>query len=172
MEAVVFWFSIMACFSAAYISQTLTLSALFGSFTLGLLGIPRIGIYCHSLKTVLEPLGDVILLPVFFAYSGLRTDWTLLTEESVSLAFLFLGAVYFTKFVASWVVAWWLGMRGFKTLYYSILMTCKGLTVLAMLNICLSVGIITSAFFFLCCSLFRFIRHAGIAAHCSYSNSG
>ena len=71
MEVWVFWFAIIFCFGVAWVAQTLTLSGMFGAFTFGLLGVPR-GPICNEIRRSLDGVVVTILLPVFFAYSGLR----------------------------------------------------------------------------------------------------
>ena len=149
MEVWVFWFSIVFCFAVSWVTQTLTLSGMFGAFTLGLLGFPR-GPICNEIRRSLDGVVVTILLPVFFARSGLRTDWTLLDGQSIARAFLLLGALYCSKLIAVYFSAFVFGMRGFKGIYYALLLTVKGLTALAMLNICLDTGIITPKMFALC----------------------
>jgi Kef-type K+ transport system membrane component KefB len=147
VEMAIFVLTMILVCMVSYVSQTLTVSGMLGAFAFGLVGVPRIGTYCHDIRRMLESLVVGVFLPIFFCLSGLRTDWTLLSWHEVGLAVLLAVATFFTKFVSCYIAAWIFNMRGFKGLYFGLLMTCKGLTVLAMLNVCLDIGIVTKTMF-------------------------
>lgn len=150
LEAVVFFAVISMTFACAWFTQTLTVSGMFGAFCVGAVSIPRIGPLPSLMRQSLEKLVVVVFLPVFFAVSGLRTNWTILDGEAVGLAYLLVASVYVTKSLGCFLAAWVLNLRGFKTIFFAALMSAKGLTVIAFLNICLDVGIITKKLFSLC----------------------
>ena len=150
LEAATFYAVVTMTFAVAWFTQTLTISGMFGAFLVGVLSVPRVGPLPALLRTSLEKIVVVILLPIFFAVSGLRTDWTILDGEAVGLAFLLVASVYVTKSLGCFAAAYVLGVRGFKLLYFAGLMSAKGLTVIAFLNICLDIGIVTQKMFSLC----------------------
>ena len=147
MELVVFVASMILCYAATWFTQTLTVSSLLGPFCLGLLSFPRIGTLCNSIQTALAPVTVGILLPIFFAIVGLRTNLALLGAHDVALAFLLFGSLWVTIFVGGWAVSFLWEGRGFKNLYFGTLLTCKGLTALTILNILFSAGTITPLFY-------------------------
>ena len=147
MEGVIFVAAMVMCLSSAYVTQTLTLSSLLGSVLLGLLSFPRTGTLCQNIQTTLQPITVGIMLPVFFCQVGLNSNFWLLTNHDIMLSFLLLGALWCTTFVGAFIVIFcWTG-RGFKTLNFAVLLTCKGLTALTIFNILFSVGTITRRFY-------------------------
>src|SRR3989338_1556278 len=119
------------CWSAAWFTQTLTVSSLLGTIVLGLFGVPRIGTFCKDIEEALSPLVVGIFLPVFFALVGLRTDWTLLDAHSVGLAFLLLGALFATRLIGGNISSSLFLLFIFKNIYFVALISCKGLTVIS-----------------------------------------
>lgn len=78
--------------ASALATQLLGIRALFGSFVAGLI-IPAGGGFRGKLGVRIENLSSVLLLPVFFAFSGLRTEIGLLHERSDWLTCLLIIAV-------------------------------------------------------------------------------
>ena len=60
---------------SAWFADFIGLHAVFGSFLIGT-AMPR-GVFAVRLKQLLEPFALVFLLPVFFTYSGLNTQLTM-----------------------------------------------------------------------------------------------
>jgi Kef-type K+ transport system membrane component KefB len=90
----------------------------------------------------------VFLLPVFFTYSGLNTQLTMVnTAPLLIIALGVLAASIFAKFVACWAAARLGGLDNRKALGIGALMNARGLTELIILNIGLSAGIIGPALF-------------------------
>lgn len=61
----------MAFMFSAFVADAIGLHAVFGGFLLGAV-MPR-GALAERVKELLEPLTVVLLLPIFFTYSGLNT---------------------------------------------------------------------------------------------------
>jgi len=150
MEGAVFVATLVLCFSSVWFCQTLTVSTLLGGLCLGLIAVPRIGPFCQNIEEAMAPLVVGLFLPVFFALVGLKANFTLLDSTDVALAFLLFGSLWVTTFVGAIVCTALFTGLSFEGLYFSILVTCKGLTVLSILTICLSVGFITPRFYSLC----------------------
>jgi Kef-type K+ transport system membrane component KefB len=109
--------------------------------------MPR-GVFAERLRKLLEPFTVVFLLPVFFAYSGLNTQLTMVnTPELLWIALGILAASIFAKFVACWAAARLSGQDNRSALGIGALMNARGLTELIILNIGLHAGIIGSALF-------------------------
>ena len=94
MEPFVFAAAMVLCFSAAWFTQALTASFLLGPFFLGLFAFPSTGtLFCQNIESTLRPITTGILLPVFFAFVGLKTDFTLLEIFDILQTFWLFGAL-------------------------------------------------------------------------------
>jgi len=131
---------------SAWFADFIGLHAVFGSFLIGT-AMPR-GIFAARLKQLLEPFTVVFLLPVFFAYSGLNTQLTIVnTAPLLMIALGVLAASIFAKLVACWAAARLSGQDHRSALGIGALMNARGLTELIILNIGLQAGIIGPALF-------------------------
>jgi Kef-type K+ transport system membrane component KefB len=131
---------------SAWFADFIGLHAVFGGFLIGT-AMPR-GVFAERLKALLEPFTIVFLLPVFFTYSGLNTQLTMVNSPSLLvIALAILGASIFAKLVACWAAARLSGQDHRSALGIGALMNARGLTELIILNIGLQAGIIGSALF-------------------------
>jgi Kef-type K+ transport system membrane component KefB len=131
---------------SAWVADFIGLHAVFGGFLIGT-AMPR-GVFADRLKQLLEPFTLVFLLPVFFTYSGLNTQLTMVNSLPLLwIALAILAASIFAKFVACWAAARLSGLDHRSALGIGALMNARGLTELIILNIGLSAGIIGSALF-------------------------
>ena len=131
---------------SAWFADVIGLHAVFGSFLIGA-AMPR-GIFAERIKALLEPFTLVFLLPVFFTFSGLNTQLTMVnTAPLLLIALGVLLASIFAKFVACWAAARVTGVDNRSALGIGALMNARGLTELIILNIGLSAGIIGPALF-------------------------
>jgi Kef-type K+ transport system membrane component KefB len=118
----------------------------FGGFLLGAV-MPR-GLIANALRRLLEPLAVVVLVPVFFCYSGLNTQLGLVLDPALALVTLaVLSASIVTKFGACWVAARLTGQDNATALAIGALMNTRGLMELIIINIGLQRGIIQPALF-------------------------
>jgi Kef-type K+ transport system membrane component KefB len=103
----------------------------------------------HGIRERFGELSGTLLLPVFFAYSGLRTDLTPLGSdpELWLWAGLVLAVAVIGKLVGSALAARMAGTGWMKSWQIGILMNCRGLTELVVLNIGLDLKIVSSAMF-------------------------
>lgn len=120
--------------------------AVFGGFLLGTV-MPR-GVFTRELRRVLEPVTVVMLLPIFFTFSGLNTQMSLLADPSL---FLIAGGILVAsitaKGVACWGAARLTGQDNPTAMAIGALMNARGLMELIIINIGLQRGIITPALF-------------------------
>jgi Kef-type K+ transport system membrane component KefB len=131
---------------SAWFADFIGLHAVFGGFLIGT-AMPR-GVFAERLKALIEPFALVFLLPVFFTYSGLNTQLTMVNSPSLlTIALGILVASIFAKFVACWAAARLSGQDHRSALGIGALMNARGLTELIILNIGLQAGIIGSALF-------------------------
>ena len=126
---------------AAFVADGIGLHAVFGGFLIGT-AMPR-GVFAERVKAALEPLTLAFLLPVFFAFSGLNTQLTMVnTPQLLWLALAILSASIFAKLVACWAAARAAGIENRVALGIGALMNARGLTELVIINIGLQAGII------------------------------
>jgi Kef-type K+ transport system membrane component KefB len=131
---------------SAWFADFIGLHAVFGGFLIGT-AMPR-GVFAGRLRQLLEPFTLVFLLPVFFTYSGLNTQLTMVnTLPLLLIALGILAASIFAKFVACWAAARLFGQDNRSALGIGALMNARGLTELIILNIGLQAGIIGPALF-------------------------
>ena len=133
--------------ASAFTSEVIGVHALFGAFLFGTI-MPRQGNYAHALAERLEDFVVVAFLPLFFAYSGLRTELGLLNSAGDWLLCLTLIAVAcIGKFGGSFAVARLTGMSTRDAAALGVLMNTRGLMELIVLNIGLDLGVISPRIF-------------------------
>jgi Kef-type K+ transport system membrane component KefB len=122
------------------------LHAVFGGFLLGAI-IPR-GRYADELQRNLEPITVALLLPIFFTFSGLNTQLTLVNSFSLAgVALAILAASVLAKGGACYGAARLTGQDHATALGVGALMNARGLIELIITNIGLQHGVITPALF-------------------------
>jgi len=131
---------------SAYTADAIGLHAVFGGFLLGCM-MPR-GALCDQVRKQLEPFTVVILLPMFFTYSGLNTQLTLIADPKLLMvAMVILAGSIFAKFGACWAAARLSGQDNRTALGIGVLMNSRGLMELIIINIGLQAGVIGPALF-------------------------
>jgi Kef-type K+ transport system membrane component KefB len=121
--------------------------AMFGAFMFGLV-FPRGNVVEKWLHQNVEGLTTSLMLPLFFAYSGLRTNISLLDDVSLWLwtaAILVVAVV--GKLVSAAVAARSVGETLCRALQIGVLMNCRGLTELIVLNVGLDLGVLSPTMF-------------------------
>jgi Kef-type K+ transport system membrane component KefB/nucleotide-binding universal stress UspA family protein len=139
--------TILLLLASSWATELIGIHALFGAFLFGAI-LPKDGGFARSLAEKLEDLVLVVLLPLFFAYSGVRTQIGLL--DSVS-AWLMCGVIIITacvgKFAASTLAARLTGLGWREAGALGVLMNTRGLMELIVLNIGLDLGVISPTLF-------------------------
>jgi Kef-type K+ transport system membrane component KefB len=131
---------------SAYSMEWVGLHAVFGGFILGI-AMPRGAIVAHLQKR-LEKITIFVLLPMFFTYSGLKTQLTILADWQVmSVALIILAASVFAKGIACWGAARLTGSDNRTAMAVGALMNARGLMELIIINIALKFGVIEPALF-------------------------
>jgi Kef-type K+ transport system membrane component KefB len=129
------------------ITELIGIHALFGAFLFGAI-LPKEGRLAEMLAEKLETVAVVLLLPLFFAYSGLRTEIALLSQPQEWLVALgLIGLASLGKFGGSAVAARLTGLRWREASALGILMNTRGLMELIVLNIGLDLGVISPTIF-------------------------
>jgi Kef-type K+ transport system membrane component KefB len=133
-------------FFSALATEAIGVHALFGAFVAGT-AVGGSVVLRDVLRRAIEPLTATLLLPLFFAYSGLRTDAGLLSARGwVACGLIVLVAVS-GKLGGVSFVARLQGMRWRESLSLGILMNTRGLMELVVLNIGYDLGILPPALY-------------------------
>lgn len=136
---------ILFCVSA-FVMDAVGIHSIFGGFILGV-AMPR-GLFATELKKKVEPLAVVLLLPMFFTYSGLNTRLDMINSgELLLIALGLLAASVLAKFGACYLAARLSGEDNRTALGIGALMNSRGLMELIIINIGLQKGIIGPALF-------------------------
>lgn len=126
---------------SAFLMDAIGIHAIFGGFILGTV-MPR-GLFVEELKRNIEPFVVVMLLPMFFTYSGLNTRMDMVNSPSLLLIALgILIASVLAKGVACYVAARLAGEDNRTAMGIGALMNSRGLMELIIINIGLQKGII------------------------------
>jgi Kef-type K+ transport system membrane component KefB len=133
--------------ASACATEKLGIHPLFGAFLAGI-AMPKDSAFVQALTTKLESLTIVLLLPLFFAYSGLRTRIGLLNGADL---WLYFGAILVTailgKLGGASLAARSMGVPWREAASLGVLVNTRGLVELVVLNIGLDAGIISPALF-------------------------
>ena len=137
----------LICFClAAFIMDAVGIHAIFGGFILGT-AMPR-GKFVEELKKKVEPMAVVLLLPMFFTYSGLNTRMDMVNTPTL---WLIAGGILIASIVAKGVACWGAarlcGEDNRTALGIGALMNSRGLMELIIINIGLQKGIIGPTLF-------------------------
>ncbi len=140
-------FTVVLLLLSALTTEAIGIHALFGAFFFGVI-IPREGGLAHGLRERLEDLVVVLLLPLFFAYSGLRTQLGLLDTSG---AWLICGLLILVAVAGKWggstLAARATGQTWKDAMAIGVLMNTRGLMELVVLNIGLDLGVISPQVF-------------------------
>ena len=138
---------LLLAFGSAYVTEWLGIHALFGAFLLGTV-LPKDPAFTRALTEKIEDMVVVLLLPLFFAFTGLRTSIGLLNSGGMWMYFgLILLVALAGKLGGSMIAARSTGMSWRESSAIGILMNTRGLMELVVLNIGLDIGIISPALF-------------------------
>jgi Kef-type K+ transport system membrane component KefB len=132
---------------AALCTEIIGIHALFGAFMAGLI-MPRIGGFREKVSLRVETFSSVLLLPLFFTFTGLRTQIGVLNDVSSWLvcAGIILVATI-GKFGGTAFAARLTGMPWGESLQLGALMNTRGLMELIALNIGYDLGILSPRIF-------------------------
>jgi len=131
---------------SAFLMDAIGIHAVFGGFLLGAV-MPR-GLFVQELKKKLEPMTVILLLPMFFTFSGLNTRLDMVNSASLLLIALGILAVsILAKFGACWAAARLSGEDNRTALGIGALMNSRGLMELIIINIGLQKGVIGATLF-------------------------
>ncbi len=134
-------------FASSYTTYAFGIHALFGAFMAGVI-MPHNVAFRKNFTEKIEDVSLVVLLPIFFVYSGLRTDIQLLNQSSEWLICLLVILVAIAgKFGGCVVASRAVGETWKDSLFIGTLMNTRGLMELIVLNVGFDLGILTSEIF-------------------------
>lgn len=138
--------TLIAFLAMATAADAIGLHTVFGGFLLGVI-MPR-GDFSNSIKQQLEPLTVALLLPIFFTYSGLNTELSvLLRPDVIGTALVILAGSVIAKLGFCWAAARLTGQDNRTALAIGALMNSRGLMELIVINIGLQAGLISRDLF-------------------------
>ncbi len=143
------WFAaiVIGVLLAAYLTETINIAFIFGGFVMGLV-MPRHARLTEEVTRRIEDLVVTLLLPLFFVYTGLRTNIGLLDRPELWLITLALIAVAILgKLAGAAIAARVCGFDWRASAAIGTLMNTRGLTELIVLNLALAAGVISNALF-------------------------
>jgi Kef-type K+ transport system membrane component KefB len=143
------WFAaiVVGVLLSAYITEAINIDVIFGGFIMGMV-MPRHARLTEEVTRRVEDFVVTLLLPLFFVYTGLKTNITLLDRPELWLitAGLIVLAIV-GKLAGAAIAARVSGFDSRASLVIGTLMNTRGLTELIVLNIALEVGAISSVLF-------------------------
>jgi Kef-type K+ transport system membrane component KefB len=135
---------VLAC---AWFTESLGIHALFGAFLAGVVMPSAEGVRTF-LKEKLEAFSSAALLPLFFAFTGLRTEIRLIDGWSGwAMCLTIIVVAVAGKLGGSMLMARWTRMSWRDSLAIGVLMNTRGLIELVILNIGYDLGILSARIF-------------------------
>lgn len=133
--------------AAALSTEVIGIHALFGAFLAGSI-MPEAHDFRHKISMRVEDFSSVLLLPLFFAFTGLRTQIGLLDDwQGWLLCLLIILVATLGKLGGSAIAARLTGMSWSVSLQLGALMNTRGLMELIALNIGYDLGILSPRLF-------------------------
>ncbi|MEA5579687.1 cation:proton antiporter [Anabaena sp. UHCC 0451] len=137
----------MGVIASALMTEFIGIHLIFGAFLLGAV-MPKDAALVRELAIKTEDFVLIFLLPVFFVYSGLRTQIGLLNRPELwLLCALVLGVAIAGKYFGAYFAARLSGINKREASALGWLMNTRGLTELIVLNIGLELGVISPLLF-------------------------
>lgn len=141
--AVVFCIVLISSFT----TEAIGIHALFGAFMAGVIMPDNIK-FKRIMSEKIEDVSLVLLLPLFFVFTGLRTEIGLLNSGSLwGYAFLVFAVAITGKFAGTAIASRFVGLSWKDSLTIGALMNTRGLIELVALNIGYDIGILSPEIF-------------------------
>lgn len=132
---------------SAYATEVIGIHALFGAFMAGAI-MPINANFRNIFIEKVEDVALVLLLPLFFVYTGLRTEIGLLNDPYLwKVTGLIILVAIVGKFIGSAIAAKYVGQNWKDSLTIGALMNTRGLMELVVLNIGYDLGVLTPEIF-------------------------
>ena len=136
------WRALLFLLASALATEAIGVHALFGAFLAGV-AVAGAGDLRDPLRRAIEPLTSALLLPLFFAYSGLRTEIGALSGAAWIACALVLLAAVAGKFGGVTAAARLQRTPWRESIALGALMNTRGLMELVVLNIGYDLGILS-----------------------------
>ena len=143
------WFAaiVIGVLLSAYVTEEINIAFIFGGFVFGMI-MPRHARLNEEVTRRIDDFVVTLLLPVFFVYTGLRTNVGLLDRPELWLITLLLIAVAILgKLAGAAIAARVAGYNWKASAVIGTLMNTRGLTELIVLNLALDAGAISNTLF-------------------------
>lgn len=132
---------------SSYTTEVIGIHALFGAFMTGAI-MPESAKFRAIFINKVEDVAVILLLPLFFVFTGLRTEIGLINDPYLWKVTGFIILVAVTgKFAGSALAAKFVGQNWRDSLTIGALMNTRGLMELVVLNIGYDLGVLTSEIF-------------------------
>lgn len=132
---------------SSYLTEIIGIHALFGAFMAGAI-MPDSNKFRKIFIDKVEDVSVLLLLPLFFVFTGLRTKIGLLNDPSLwYITGIVIAVSVFGKFVGSALAARFVGQNWRDSLSIGALMNTRGLMELVVLNIGYDLGVLTDEIF-------------------------
>jgi Kef-type K+ transport system membrane component KefB len=132
---------------SAWVTEEIGIAVIFGAFIMGMI-MPRHAELTEDVTRRIEDFVITLLLPLFFAFTGLRTNIGLLDRPEL---WLLTGLLILVAIAGKWLgamgAARFTGFRWRHSAVIGALMNTRGLTELIVLNLALEAGVISEALF-------------------------
>jgi Kef-type K+ transport system membrane component KefB len=137
----------MILLASCLLTETIGIHAIFGAFLAGIV-MPDTAGFKAKLVASVEDVGTLVLLPLFFAFTGLRTQIGLPDD---AILWMICGGIIAVavagKMGGSIAAARWTGLDWRESVGLGALMNARGLVELVVLNIDYDLGILTPKMF-------------------------
>lgn len=138
---------LLVVLAAGWVTSALGVQALFGAFLAGAV-MPRQPALVRELRLRMEALVSVLLLPLYFALTGLRASFLLISgAEMWWYCAIIIGLAVIGKVGGASLAARLTGLSWREAGAVGVLMNTRGLVELVILNIGLDLGILSPALF-------------------------
>jgi Kef-type K+ transport system membrane component KefB len=130
-------------FLSSWVTELAGLHALFGAFFAGVIW-PRGSVKFEEVSAKIEPIAMAVLIPLFFSYTGLRTN---IGGVNWSYTFIIIAVAVLGKIGGAFAGARMMGFDSRNAFSLGVLLNTRGLVELVVLNVGLDLGILTPALF-------------------------
>lgn len=132
---------------SAYAAELIGIHALFGAFLAGAI-MPENNKFRNIFIEKVEDVAIIVLLPLFFVFTGLRTQIGLLNDPTLwKITGLIIAVAVAGKFFGSALAAKFVGQSWKDSLAIGALMNTRGLMELVVLNIGYDLGVLSTEIF-------------------------
>ncbi|KAI1823827.1 K+/H+ antiporter 1 [Xylaria intraflava] len=139
--------TLLLVLASSWFTSIIGVHAIFGAFLVGVI-CPRDGGFAIKVTEKLEDLINILFIPLYFALSGLSTDLGLLNDGITWAYVIAIIVIAFSgKIIGGTVAAKLNGLVWRESLTIGVLMSCKGLVELIVLNVGLQAHILSQKTF-------------------------